>query len=37
MQTQSDEIRPPDKVFDVISSGDHGAVSVRDIGDDEQN
>ena len=33
MQTQRDEIRPTGKVFDVISSG----VSVRDIGDDEQN
>jgi hypothetical protein len=25
------------KVFDVISTGDHGAVSVWDIGDDEQD
>jgi hypothetical protein len=25
------------KVFDVISTGDHGAVSVREFGDDEQD
>ena len=36
-QTRGDEIRPTAKAFDVILTGDHGAVSVRDIGDEEQN
>jgi hypothetical protein len=30
-----DEIRPTGKAFDVILTGDYGAVSVRDIGNDE--
>ena len=34
---RGDEIRPTAKVFDVVLSGDRGAVSVRDIGDDEQD
>jgi hypothetical protein len=37
MQTQGDEIHQRVNVFDVISTGDHGAVSVREIGDDEQD
>jgi hypothetical protein len=33
------EIRPTVnlKAFDVVLTGDHGAVSVRNIGDDEQD
>jgi hypothetical protein len=31
------EIRPTGKAFDVILTGDHGAVSVRDIGDDKED
>jgi hypothetical protein len=30
------EIRPTRKAFDVILTGDHGAVSVGDIRDDEE-
>ena len=34
---KGDEIHPRGKTLDVVSIGDHGAVSVRDvIGDDEQ-
>ena len=36
-QTRGDEIRPPAKAFDVVLSSDHGAVSVRDIGDDNED
>ena len=32
-----DEIRPTVKAFDVVLTGDRGAASVRDIGDDERD
>ena len=34
---RSGEIRPTAKAFDVVLNGNHGAVSVRDIGDDEED
>ena len=33
---RGDEIRPTAKTFDVVTTGNHGAVSVRDIGDEAQ-
>jgi hypothetical protein len=34
---RGNEIRPTGKAFGVILTGDQGAVSVRDIGDDEED
>ena len=33
---RGDEFRPMAKALDVVLTGDHGAVSARDIGDDEE-
>ena len=34
---KGDKICPTGKAFNVIFTGDHGAVSVKDIADDEQD